>query len=340
MEQTPRPIKTEDFSKTLPPPKITWRPPYSAMLQGPGTTKLIQLSPRKIPPEIDAITGCATINLGTMTVFIEEYNALEAGLRISTHKLLDVCTITLTAQNNYRGKGSLNREVSISLEDYMERLGKPLTKTSKDKTRREVNKDLDVLYSTSIEWSETRRGQVREFAKMRICDMIAIKNGNIIINFSEPFAGYLNNSYITQFCEGLLKLDERNPNLYPLGKKLILHYGMGNNQIKGTATRLSVKVLLEYMRHIPSYEDVMRTDRHVERRIITAFEKTLDGLSSIITWEYSNSKGEPLTEEQIQNFNYGAFKNCYVSYTPVHHPNPIPRLQAKTGKAKKRGKGL
>lgn len=338
MEQNlPPTVKTADFSKTLPPETTPGETLYSPMLQGTGTNRLTQISTRETAPEVDAITGLATITSGNLTVFIEKYNALEGGLRISTHKLLDACTIALTAQNDYRGNGNPNTEVIIPLEDYMEKRGKPLTKACRDRIRKEVKKDLEALYSTSIEWSEPGRTQARDFAKMRICDRIAIKNGNIMMNFSTAIAQYLNHAYIMQYPLELLKVDERNPSSYTVGRKLLQHYSMDNNQLKGTATMLSVKVLLENMRHIPSYADVMRTDRHAERRIITPFENTLNALSSILTWEYSNSKGVPLTEEQIQNFTYEVFIDCYVHYSPINAPDPNPRLQAKAEQAKKEG---
>lgn len=66
--------------------------------------QLTNISTRSNPPIVDAITGNATIEQGTLKVFIDSYNELTGGLRTSTHKLLDACTIALTQQNNYRGK--------------------------------------------------------------------------------------------------------------------------------------------------------------------------------------------------------------------------------------------
>lgn len=308
---------------------------FSPMLQGTGTNKLTQLSTRKTDPTVDAITGLATITNGNLTVFIDKYNNLAGGLRISTHKLLDACTIALTSQNDYRGSREPKTLISIPLEDYMRRCGIPITKPSKDRTRRKVKEDLEALYSTSIEWSEPSGKNTKDFAKMRICTMVAVKNGNIIMDFSPPIASYLTHAYIMQYPMELFKTDERNPSTYHLGRKLSHYHSIDNNQRKGTANIISVKSLLESCPDIPTYEEVMAADRHLEQRIKTPFENALNSLSTFISWDYSNSKGVPLTDEQLQDFNYSVFIGCYIHFEVLNAPDPTPRLAAKAERAEK-----
>ena len=76
--------------------------PYIAMLNGTATNQLTNININSIPPTIDVITGNATIEQGTLKVFIDKYSELK-GVRTSTLKLLDVCTMYLTNQNTYRG---------------------------------------------------------------------------------------------------------------------------------------------------------------------------------------------------------------------------------------------
>lgn len=332
------PVYIDKITPTLKPEKTPQSGAFSPMLQGAGTNKLTQLSARKAPPAVDAITGIATITNGNLTVFIEKYNHLTGGLRISTHKLLDACTIALTAQNDYRGAGEPNTLVAIPLEDYMTRCGKPITKSSKDEMRKKVKQDLEALYNTSIEWSEPSGKNTRDFAKMRICDAVAIKNGKIIMNFSNAIAKYLTHAYIMQYPTELFKADERNPNSYYIGKKLLQHNSMDNNHRKGTANIISVKSLLESCPDIPSYEDVIASDGAVDRRIRTAFETSLNALNSFIKWEYSNSKGVPLTDEQLKNFNYSVFSKLYILFEALNVPDQSQRMQAKADHAKRSSK--
>lgn len=291
---------------------------FRPMLQGTGTNQLTQVSSRSSKADIDEITGMATINSGSLTVFIEKYNDLTGGLRVSTHKLLDACTIMLTAQNHYRGNGPMNTLVSIPLDDYMVQCGIPMTKASKDKMRRKVKEDLEVLYNTSIEWSENAGNQgTKDYAKMRIISMHGIHRGNIQVRFSEDMAAYLTHAYVMQYATELFKLDERNASAYYLGKKLLLHNSIRNNQRRGTSGMLSVKALLESAPDIPTYEDVMASDRHLDRKIITPFENALDALSGVVRWHYANAKGVLLTDAQVKGMNYDVFIRSYVQFEVI-----------------------
>lgn len=293
--------------------------PYIAMLNGTATNQLTNININSIPPTIDVITGNATIEQGTLKVFIDKYSELK-GVRTSTLKLLDVCTMYLTNQNTYRGNNEkINTNVAIPLEQYMSLCGIPLTKPSKDKTRRKVKEDLETLFHMSLEWTESSGKKTKDFAKMRICDKIAIVRGNINFNFSKDMARYLTNAYIMQYPIELLKVDERNSNLYPLGRKLLLHYSINNNKKKGTSNIISVKALLEVCPNIPTYEKVMSEGRQLDQRIRTPLEKALDALN-FINWEYSNSKGVPLTEEQILSTDYKTFKNLYIKFNVIGFP--------------------
>ncbi len=292
---------------------------YIAMLNGTATNQLTNINTNAIPPTIDIITGNATIEQGTLKVFIDKYSKLK-GVRTSTLKLLDTCTMYLTKQNTYRGNNEkINTNITIPLEQYMTLCGIPLTKSSKDKTRRRVKEDLETLFHMSLEWTESSGKKTKDFAKMRICDKIAIVRGNINFNFSKDMARYLTDAYIMQYPMELLKVDERNSNLYPVGRKLLLHYSINNNRKKGTSNIISVKALLEVCPDIPTYEKVMSEGRQLDQRIRTPLEKALDALK-FINWEYSNSKGVPLTEEQILSTDYKTFEKLYIKFNVIGFP--------------------
>jgi len=324
-----------DHSMPEPAPE---RPLFMAMLQGNATNQLTQISTRSHEPEINPL-GVATIENGNFKVFIEEYDKLTGGLRISTHKLLDACTIALTNQNNYRGKGDLETTVNISLDDYMIMCGIPQTKSSKDKTRRKIKEDLDVLYSISIEWSEPKGKQTKDFDKMRICDRVAIKRGEITINFTPDITRYLTNAYVMQYPISLLTVDERNPSTYYIGKKLLLHNSIDNNQMKNTANIISVKALLKCCPDIPKYEDISKQGR-IEQRIIKPFEKALDELKNILIWEYSNSKGIPLTKEQTEGNTYSDFINLYIKFEVLNAPDQTERRTMRAQEKERKIKAL
>jgi len=266
-------------------------PKFTALCQGHGSNEIININTRPANSRIDAITGAATITKGDYKMFIEKYNEL-GGLRLSTRKLLDTCAAILTKNNQYRGNGEVDRFVQISLKEYMQLLKKPLTKSTTDSVRKRVKEDLEILYFVSIEWRERQKGKTRDYQKMRIVTSQGIKQGNITIGFSPEFAHYLLNAYVMQYPYALLGLDERNANSYSLGRRLLLHRSMDNNTRKKTANIISIKSLLQACPDIPSYEEVMRNDRHIDWRIKTPFENALNALSDFITW----------ATKQLQNF--------------------------------------
>lgn len=309
-------------------------PDFVAMLQGPGTNGLSFINSNCMKPEVSFYNGEGKLRKGTLTVFIDRYNELTGELRPSAQKLLDACTIILTQQNKYRGEGGeLKTRVIIPLERYMEFCGIPLTKASKDKTRRKVKEDLDTLFHIFLEWTETSGRTPKDFSKMRICDEIDFDNGNIIFSFSMSMARYLTNSYIMQYPMELLKVDERNPNSYCIGKKLSIHNSIDNNKRKGTAHILSVKSLLDVCPDIPTYEQVLAKGRQLEQRIKKPLETALNSLN-FISWEYCNSKGVPLTEEQLQATDYSTFINLYIKFDVLGAPDQTARLEARAEEAK------
>lgn len=306
--------------QTISPTEVQKEPlHYTALLNGTATNQLSTLNTRNKMPQIDKITGSATMEQGTLKVFIENYNELTGGLRVSTHKLLDICTILLTRTNTYRAKATTtNNTVMISLDEYMKLCNVPQTKASKDKMRRKLKEDLDTLYHISMEWSEKSGKTQQDFAKMRICSRVAIERGNIILTFSQEMASYLNNAYIMQYPLSLLQVDERNANIYPLGRKILTHYSNSNNQKIGTSNIIGVKTLLAVCPDIPTYDEVMEKGRQVEQRIKAPFEKALNGLSNILSWEYSNAKGAPLTQEQLDDKDFMAFTRLYIKFTIIN----------------------
>jgi len=317
---------------------------YRPMLQGTGTNQLTRISTRgkESIVNVNGITGVITITKGTLKVTIEPENdvigAFTKIFDVSTHKLFDACVIELTKQNHYRSKTEPNAAVVISLEDYMKLCGIPLTKPSKDKIRRNVKTDLDTLLRTRLEWTETSGKKTKDYLNINICSSVGIKNGNIILSFTPEIARYLVNSYVMQYPIGLLKIDERNPNAYYIGKKLLQHYSIDNNIQKDTANIISVRSLLEWCEDvIPSYEEVMSGNRHLDDRIITPLENALTSLqtTNLITWEYCNSKKTPLTDEQLNNLNYYIFIDLYIHFEVNYFPNQTQRLKFKKKRTKK-----
>ncbi|GHU50018.1 hypothetical protein AGMMS49975_00200 [Clostridia bacterium] len=299
---------------------------YSPMLNGNATNKVTKISEKKNPARLDAYTGAATFTDSDFSLIIQKYTQLSCGFRTSTKKLLDALTIRLSEQNHYKGGGEPNLNAVISLEKYMSLCGKPLTKSSIDKTRKIVKEDLEILFNMSIDFSDKINGKTAHFTQMRILQAIGMKNGDIAVTFSTQLANYLINSYIMQYPIALFRLDTRNANVYSMGKKLALHASIENNRKRNTFDIISVKSLMQDAPEIPSFEEVMNADRHLELRIITPFEKTLNLLMEnniIFEWHYCNAKKEVLTDEQLKKMDYKVFIKLYITFTMSNYPSNV-----------------
>ena len=207
---------------------------------------VFQLNFSKDKPEIDFFTGEAVFKIETTTVYIEQYDETKV-IHQSIWKLLDFLTIEFTKQNHHKcKKEKMNREVVVSLSDYISLRNDSLSKPNENKIKKETKDDLDILVHMSIEGTENQKKNTKFLTKAKICESVKRKKDTIIFVFSEELAEYLVNSYVMQYPLSLLKTDSRNANLYPLGRKMALHYGIYNNFIKGTNSKLGVDTALQY----------------------------------------------------------------------------------------------
>ena len=296
------------------------------MLNGTATNAFSAIGRNAKPTSIKTITDSATIEKGDFKVFIEKYSNKKS-LKVGVVKLLDILAIKLTKLNHYKAKdaNTLKRTVTFSLDEYMTYLD---VKDVKD-ARKRLKEALDTLYSISLEWGEKSRGEVKNYTKMRICEAQGINRGIASFTFTADMANYLNQAYIMQYPLELLAISERNPNAYPIARKLALHHSIDNNHKKGTANIISIAKLLEVAPEIPNIEAVRKVNGSWSERIKGSLEKALDAVEDVISWEYSNSKGLPLTDKQLELSDYETFIKLFVKFDIKGAPDPTERLKKK-----------
>lgn len=301
------------------------------------TNQMVQIHPTKNQSRVDSITGEAVIEIGTAKIYIEEYAPLTP-IRQSIWKLFDFLTIEFTKQNCYKGKREeLNREVRVSLFDYIALRSDSRTKAYENKIRKEVKEDLNLLLHISIEGTESQKKKTKEFPKAKICDRAEIKNSDIIFVFSEELAYYLTHSYVMQYPLCILNFDSRNANLYPLGRKLALHYSIDNNMKKGTNKKVSVKTALEYCPAIPSYKAVLASDRQINRRIYNAFEKTFEELG--LNCQLIDGDGTFVDGAELDGMKFTEYQKLYLYFSipcAFDQTDRIARREDEKAKAKRR----
>lgn len=315
---------------------------FATMLSGAITSHLTTINTTVKKPSIDTVTGEASIKLNNgFVLHIENYDRTHREWKQSTIKLLHICTLLLTEGNHYREKkpDAIKATVAFNISDYMHLLNIPNTQSSRKEARARIKKDLDTLRHSSIDWKEKNRGKEKAYLNTPILggSYGIDKKGNVIVTFSPQFAEYLiQDAYLMQYSLPLLRVDERNANAYPLGYKLLTHNSIDHNIKVGTSDIISVKKALEACPSIPTYDELQaKGDRHWERKIKDALERTLDSIPNM-RWEYCNSKGLPLSDEQLADSSYPTFIGLYIHFEVTNAPDQTKRLKAKAERASKR----
>ena len=244
--------------------------PYYPMVQGEATSRLAMTATRNMA--INPITGDAVIEDEGFRAFFEGYDGLKIGLTVGAQKLLSTAALYLTQNNHYRPEESarIETEVQIPLISYARLLGYPVderetaTPEEAEKEKRriknlmkdvrgKINDQLDVLYSLSLSWSE-KKGRVSDYQDVRLLQRKGVKRGMISIQFSDDIARYLLCSYVMQYPEALLSIDERSPRAYRVGYKLAYHSSVRRNIERGTA---DMKCLRAAQHALQRGEDVL-----------------------------------------------------------------------------------
>ena len=318
-------------------------PAFFPLAHGKATDALAFMSSKNA--EVNPVTKTGTINKFGVELAVLKLTELKATLGISTDKLLSTAIATFTQRNDFRhlqGKAP-NREVTIPLKEYASLLGyDPNNKSQLDNARKAIKKDLELIHASTLTWEEPIKGKSKDFARVSLVTYTGIKNGEIRIAFSPEIAQYLaERNLITQYPTKLLRISGRKPTAYYIGRKLYEHYNIDNNQIKGTHDRISVPALLA-VTDLPSYEEVMKQDRHWDRRIKEPLEVALDELTKegvLKDWKYTHAKGVELTEEEASNINgYADFEKLYLQFTPADKVDHTERIDAKKEARQKKSK--
>lgn len=348
---------------------------FFPVLHGRATEALALMNSKSSITSIDKVSHTATFstNKGDREVkaFIGEFETLSGSLGVSTHKLL-MTGIGQFTENNHTGDRSREvreTEVHIPLKEYAYLCGYDIeahaTTTADGKkiieakeaeratnalknARKQINKDLDILYKLSLSWSETVRGKKENFTDYRIIDHKGIKKGYIVFNFAKLFSQYLILLPIGQYSEALLSLDERKPTAYNIGVQISYHLNNDNNIARGTANRLKVKTLLGHT-NLPSIEEVRSKGKSWIERIKEPFETALDDLGGdyidkngkhkkgckfLKEWEYIHSGGVKLTDKEAQALqtDYSLWEETLISFTLNDAPDHTARLETKAQK--------
>ena len=289
---------------------------FRTIHQGVSTNALTKA--RAVPGEnmrVDRISGEATITIGNLTLRIPKYTELFQDLKTSTHQLVDTLVIELTET------GARNPTVILTVAEYMKQRGLRDRKEAK----KQLTADLAILTGYALTWDETRGKETLPYAGVAVTDhwVWADKQKTAVaFTFGYTFFQILKGYPVMPYPALLQRINaKRNPHSYYMGRKIAEHKNM--NYGKKNEDLIAVKTLLESSPYFPSYDEVIRTDRHLDQRIISPFERDLNALDDILTWEYCHSMGKPLTDEELQTMSYRDFEELLVKITWRNYPEQI-----------------
>lgn len=223
--------------------------------------------------------------------------------------------------------GGETTRVRTNVDELLGARGLQPTRKNRDNIRKQIRALM------TMGWSWVDEDGTEHIATISGGGADIQRNGNVELTLSNNFTRLIMNhrAGIVPIDPLLLTTnDGRQRHAFSIGYRLASHTFM--NHGKPNECRISVKSILDYVKSLPSYEEVEASDRgHQTDRIIMPLERSLNYLQELGVldgWDYCHRNGEPLTnEEQALRFDYDGEEaslpydvaiNCLIEWTPKH----------------------
>lgn len=240
---------------------------------------------------------------------------------------------------------------AISLKEYMELCGL----SDRTNARAQLTKSLQYLYNTSATWIDTiyydldtgeklKSPESHKFSSRLLISigdpLQPIESGRAIVELHPNFVQALSAGQIALLPRYMLKINtHKHPHAYRIARFLALYHNM--NLEKPNENRISVKAILDKLPGIPSYDEVMATSKKLTQLIITPVERDLNALQDEykgIKWHYCNSNGDPLTDEQLEDYSYNEWITWLIEFEHLNYPPQEERRKKLQGRRKEKAK--
>lgn len=318
-------------------------PAYETVLNAPATNALGLLPNRKM--DTDPATGDmhAVISSGKHNIVFTIDSTGSNLPAAQADKVFDAFIRKLSKSVRYKDTPEgiwKARSQTLTVKEYMELCGLSDAKSAKE----QLAQSLQWLYHVTAEWEETAYDDFETGKRLktpktihwqaRIFDSIGedknnpVKRGKMYVKFNPDIVTNLSYGYVTEKPTALFRINQRkNPSSYQIGTKLALHKNMNLGRLN--ENRIGVRKLLESLPNIPTYDEVMQGSRHITRKIIAPFERDLfalvDDYGVCEDIHYCNSKGIPLTDEQLSDYGYDEWINWYIEFSLKDYPEQAER---------------
>lgn len=228
------------------------------------------------------LNNTAKISYRNYDLFIENYPDFAGGISTTALKLLDALIITATEQ----GKSDTDTLIELPLNKYMTMRGLRDAKEA----RNQVERDLKALEAITLEYRGKGK-QKENYLRLKIgAGKSGIVRGVVIFDFREEFfSKALEQRQFMYLHKETLKLNDKyNPHSYYFSRKATLHRrqngGKPNENIIGVRTLVNSSPELRHK--------VKDKTARFSQQILNPFERDMDALNNIFTWEYTGENGQ------------------------------------------------
>ena len=274
--------------------------------------------------DLNPITGAAIFRHKNTVVRILDFKNLPTKTISHTSNYLLQALIM-----EFNSTGRASKIITLHIKKYMGLRGL----TDKKAVIEQINKDLDLLHRYIITHQnkkvKSKKKCDQNFFDISLCQGKGIEGQYILFHLSDFFYEYLTDAYIMFVHPDAFKLDPKTSS-FPLLFCIYSHFNM--NYGKKNAHIISVRTLLEACSKIPIKE---KAYPQLSQRIIEPFERDMEALNFCIKWEYCNSLGAILTDDQYSNWNYDTWIELNIKFKIIDHPLKDAVRQKQTKKAKK-----
>ena len=332
-----------DFSlKNLPTPQ----PQYSKILQGRITNDIVKQSKKTL--HYNSINDTADIiTRNGVKITIKSFQSLK--LNVNTYKFFDACVIKLTKNFPHGDNVSIealdkHRTLIFTVDEYMEMCQIKDRKQAFEQLRDAVR----TLYNLTIDGTEVayivpkgkkKKPERKEYRyEGRLLEFIGettyidrpIVDGYVELHFSMDMAKYFSRAYLMPYPNGLLIINgKHNPHSYFIGRKLAEHHNM--NIGKSNSNRIAVKSIIDALPDLPKYREVKKREQSTTHKIIIPFERDLialkDSYGMLADWNYCQSNGKPLTDEQLESYSYNEWSDWLIDFSLANYPDQSERIK-------------
>lgn len=241
-----------------------------------------------------------------------------------------------------------NRTTIIHFDDYLRDFNIPDTPNNRKNARRDIKSYINTLQNVYFTFSEysykakkTLTYSLKVFSGEAKEESSVKRSGNIYLIYDQAFSQYLvERDFSTLIPDAMFpRIDMRkHPNALSIIFKFSVMYSMNYFKTRGI---IGVDNLLNYVLNLPSIEEVRKKGKSPFQTIIDPLERDLDYLKEIgllKKWEYCNKNCEPLTKEQLENYDFNTLVKCFINYELPDYPIELQEKRLKKLEEKKESK--